>query len=81
MESLYAKRAESYKGYNYNTGYALTIVEVDIFPTLQCLFFETLKNFQAKASRSINHVQLHTANVYRQTTDELMFKSIISTKR
>ena len=37
----------------------------------------------SKKRRQINHILqlVYTANVYRQTTDKLMFKSVISTVR
>ena len=34
-----------------------------------------------QVSKQILNHQLYTANVYRQTTYELMFKSVISTQR
>jgi hypothetical protein len=72
----------------------MTVVDFDPFPLASAYSISTAvekSNKQNVLTRSLgyfflSHLHLsttvnYTANVYRQTTDELMFKSVISTQR
>ena len=44
-------------------------------------FFEPKTDLEYIVVQHVDQMNNHTANVYRQMTDELIFKSVISTQR